>query len=384
MSDAPPSATPAASAAPAGAAVLQLYRRQLEERRLEGDSAQLEVVAKLDDLRRRLLVQARAPRVRLPRWLTGLARGAARAPPTGLYLWGGVGRGKTWLMDLFFETLPVGRGRRLHFHRFMYDIHARLAHLRQQRSPLEHIAQALARATRVLCLDELYVSDIADAMILAGLFEGLFRRGVTLVATSNVAPAELYKDGLQRERFLPAIRLLERHLEVSRLAGITDYRLRQLTQAGIYLTAGAPETGARLAALFATLAATQAQSGGAIEIEGRPIAVIRAAAGAVWFDFEALCAGPRSQNDYIEIAREYQSVIVSDVPVLEGARDDEARRFIALIDELYDHNINLIVSAAAPAAELYRGERLRQPFARTASRLIEMQSEQYLAREHRP
>ncbi|HUE47897.1 MAG TPA: cell division protein ZapE [Steroidobacteraceae bacterium] len=384
MSDAPPSATPAASAAPAGAAVLQLYRRQLEERRLEGDSAQLEVVAKLDDLRRRLLVQARAPRVRLPRWLTGLARGAARAPPTGLYLWGGVGRGKTWLMDLFFETLPVGRGRRLHFHRFMYDIHARLAHLRQQRSPLEHIAQALARATRVLCLDELYVSDIADAMILAGLFEGLFRRGVTLVATSNVAPAELYKDGLQRERFLPAIRLLERHLEVSRLAGVTDYRLRQLTQAGIYLTAGAPETGARLAALFATLAATQAQSGGAIEIEGRPIAVIRAAAGAVWFDFEALCAGPRSQNDYIEIAREYQSVIVSDVPVLEGARDDEARRFIALIDELYDHNINLIVSAAAPAAELYRGERLRQPFARTASRLIEMQSEQYLAREHRP
>jgi len=384
VSDAPPSATPAASAAPAGAAVLQLYRRQLEERRLEGDSAQLEVVAKLDDLRRRLLVQARAPRVRLPRWLTGLARGAARAPPTGLYLWGGVGRGKTWLMDLFFETLPVGRGRRLHFHRFMYDIHARLAHLRQQRSPLEHIAQALARATRVLCLDELYVSDIADAMILAGLFEGLFRHGVTLVATSNVAPAELYKDGLQRERFLPAIRLLERHLEVSRLAGVTDYRLRQLTQAGIYLTAGAPETGARLAALFATLAATQAQSGGAIEIEGRPIAVIRAAAGAVWFDFEALCAGPRSQNDYIEIAREYQSVIVSDVPVLEGARDDEARRFIALIDELYDHNINLIVSAAAPAAELYGGERLRQPFARTASRLIEMQSEQYLAREHRP
>ena len=384
MSDAPPSETAAASAAPAGAAVLQLYRRQLEERHLESDSAQLEVVAKLDDLRRRLLAQARAPRVRLPRWLTGLARGAARAPPTGLYLWGGVGRGKTWLMDLFVESLPFGQGRRLHFHRFMYDLHARLAHLRQQRSPLEHIAQTLARTTRVLCLDELYVSDIADAMILAGLFEGLFRRGVTLVATSNVAPAQLYKDGLQRQRFLPAIRLLERHLEVARLAGVTDYRLRQLTQAGIYLAVGAPETGARLAALFATLAATQAQAGGAIEIEGRPIAVIRAAAGAVWFDFEALCAGPRSQNDYIEIAREYQSVIVSDVPVLEGARDDEARRFIALIDELYDHNVNLIVSAAAPAAELYRGERLRQPFARTASRLIEMQSEEYLAREHRP
>ena len=379
MSDARPSAT-----AGADAGVLQLYRRQLDERHLGSDAAQLAVVAKLDDLRRRLLAQAHAPRVRLPRWLTGLARGAARAPPTGLYLWGGVGRGKTWLMDLFFETLPFAQARRLHFHRFMHEVHAQLAQIRQERSPLEHVAQALARDMRVLCFDELYVSDIADAMILGGLFEGLLRRGVTLVATSNVPPGELYKDGLQRQRFLPAIRLLERHLEVARLAGATDYRLRQLTQAGVYLAAGAPDTGARLAALFAALADTHAQAGGVIEIEGRPIAVIRAAAGAVWFDFEALCAGPRSQNDYIEIAREYQSVIVSDLPVLEGARDDEARRFIALIDELYDHNVNLIVSAAAPAAQLYRGERLRGLFARTASRLIEMQSEQYLAREHRP
>ena len=383
MSDDPPSATAAASAAPseAAAGVLQLYRHQLDERRLHSDPAQLAVVARLDDLRRRLIAQRRAPRARLPRWLAGLT--AARAPLTGLYLWGGVGRGKTWLMDLFFATLPFAQARRVHFHRFMYDVHAQLAHIRQQRSPLEHVAQALARDTRVLCLDELYVSDIADAMILGGLFDGLFRRGVTLVATSNVPPRELYKDGLQRQRFLPAIRLLERHLEVARLAGVTDYRLRQLTQAGIYLSAGAPDTGARLAALFGALAATQAQAGGVIEIEGRPIAVIRAGAGAVWFDFKALCAGWRSQSDYIEIAREYQSVIVSDVPALDAARDDEARRFIALVDELYDRNVNLIVSAAAPAAELYRGERLRGLFARTASRLIEMQSEEYLAREHR-
>ena len=384
MSDDPPSATAAASAAPseAAAGVLQLYRHQLDERRLHSDPAQLAVVARLDDLRRRLIAQRRAPRARLPRWLAGLT--AARAPLTGLYLWGGVGRGKTWLMDLFFATLPFAQARRVHFHRFMYDVHAQLAHIRQQRSPLEHVAQALARDTRVLCLDELYVSDIADAMILGGLFDGLFRRGVTLVATSNVPPGELYKDGLQRQRFLPAIRLLERHLDVAHIAGVTDYRLRQLTQAGIYLSAGAPDTGARLAALFGALAATQAQAGGVIEIEGRPIAVIRAGAGAVWFDFKALCATARSQSDYIEIAREYQSVIVADVPVLDGARDDEARRFIALIDEFYDHNVNLIVSAAAPAAQLYRGERLRGLFARTASRLIEMQSEEYLAREHRP
>jgi cell division protein ZapE len=379
VSDAPPSAT-----AGADAGVLQLYRRQLDERRLHSDPAQLAVVAKLDDLRRRLLADARAPRARLPRWLTGLAPAVARAPLTGLYLWGGVGRGKTWLMDLFFASLPFAQARRLHFHRFMHDVHAQLAQIRQERSPLEHVAQALARDMRVLCFDELYVSDIADAMILAGLFDGLFRRGVTLVATSNVPPGELYKDGLQRQRFLPAIRLLEHHLEVARLAGVTDYRLRQLTQAGVYLAAGAPDTGARLAALFAALADTHAQTGGVIEIEGRPIAVIRAGAGAVWFDFKALCAAPRSQSDYIEIAREYQSVIVADVPALDAARDDETRRFIALIDEFYDRNVNLIVSAAAPPAQLYRGERLRGLFARTASRLIEMQSEEYLAREHLP
>jgi len=379
VSDARPSAT-----AGADAGVLQLYRRQLDGRRLHSDPAQLAVVAKLDDLRRRLIADARAPRVRLPRWLTALAPAVARAPLTGLYLWGGVGRGKTWLMDLFFATLPFAQARRLHFHRFMHEVHAQLGQIRQQRSPLEHVAQALARDTRVLCFDELYVSDIADAMILGGLFDGLFRRGVTLVATSNVPPGELYKDGLQRQRFLPAIGLLERHLDVAHLAGVTDYRLRQLTQAGVYLAAGAPDTGARLAALFAALAATQAQAGGVIEIEGRPIAVIRAGGGAVWFDFKALCAAPRSQSDYIEIAREFQSVIVADVPALDAARDDEARRFIALIDEFYDRNVNLIVSAAAPAAQLYRGERLRELFARTASRLIEMQSEEYLAREHRP
>ena len=384
--DLDPSATSAASGAPAGglAGVLQLYRRQLDERHFSSDSAQLGVVAKLDDLRRRLIVAPRPPRVRLPRWLTGLTHRATRAPVRGLYLWGGVGRGKTWLMDLFFETLPFAQARRLHFHRFMHEVHAQLAQIRQQRSPLEHIAQALAREMRVLCFDELYVSDIADAMILGGLFDGLFRRGVTLVATSNVPPGELYRDGLQRQRFLPAIRLLERHLDVAHIAGATDYRLRQLTQAGIYLAADAPDTGARLAALFAALADHHTQAGGVIEIEGRPIAVIRAGAGAVWFDFKALCAGWRSQNDYIEIAREYQSVIVSDVPALDAARDDEARRFIALIDELYDRNVNLIVSAAAPAGELYRGERLRALFARTASRLIEMQSEEYLARGHRP
>jgi cell division protein ZapE len=364
--------------------VLERYRAALGERGLREDAAQLAVVARLDELRRRLIGAPPARGARLARWLGALGVASPRTAPRGLYLFGCVGRGKTFLLDLFFASLPFPEARRVHFHRFMYEVHARLKGIARQRSPLERIARELAGGARVLCFDELYVADIADAMILGALFDGLFRHAVTLVATSNVAPADLYRDGLQRQRFLPAIELLERHLEVVRIAGATDYRLRQLTQAGTYLAAGAPGTEARLAALFAALAHGKAQVGGAIEIEGRPIAVIRAGAGVAWFAFGALCAAPRSQDDYIEIAREYQSVIVADVPVLGAESDDEARRLIALIDELYDRNVNLVVSAAAPAPELYRGERLRSLFARTASRLTEMQSEEYLAREHKP
>jgi cell division protein ZapE len=303
---------------------------------------------------------------------------------TGLYLWGGVGRGKTWLMDLFFASLPFPERRRRHFHRFMYEVHDALKGLKAQRSPLDHLAADIARDIRVLCLDELFVSDIADAMILGGLFEGLWRRGVTLVATSNVAPDELYKDGLQRQRFLPVIALLEKYLEVLPVAGATDYRLRQLTRAGTYLVAGAADTAARLEALFRELGGAQVQHGGTLQIEGRPLAVLRVGHGAVWCSFEALCAGPRSQDDYIEIAREFQAVFVSDVPVLDAEHEDEARRFVALVDELYDRNVKLVVSAAAAPAQLYRGTRVRALFERTVSRLTEMQSEEYLARPHLP
>jgi len=359
----------------------ELYARELSARAFSADPAQLAAVARLDAVRRRLL---RAPRASVPRWLGALTGRGPDAPVRGLYLWGGVGRGKTWLMDLFFDSLPVAARRRQHFHRFMHDVHAQLAELRHERDPLEHVAGRIAREVRVLCFDELQVSDIADAMILGGLFDALFRRAVTLIATSNSAPRELYRGGLQRARFLPAIALLERHLEVLRVGGPTDYRLRELTQAGVYLPAGTPQTAARLETLFARLARNGARSGGALLIEGRSIAVIRAGPGVAWLEFAVLCGGPRSPDDYIEIAREYQTLIVSDVPVLDAARDDEARRFIALVDELYDRNVNLILSAAAPPPQLYRGERLTVLFARTASRLIEMQSTEYLAREHKP
>ena len=359
----------------------ELYARALGAGGFSADPAQRTTLARLDLLRRRLL---RAGSARRPRWLGLLWRAAPPAAVRGLYLWGGVGRGKTWLMDLFFESLPFPERRRQHFHRFMHDVHAELAQLKLEADPLEVLAAKIAHEVRVLGLDELQVTDIADAMILAGLFAGLFARGVTLVATSNTAPRELYKDGLQRARFLPAIDLIERHMEIVRVGGENDYRLRELTQAGVYLQSDAAGTQARLETLFARLARHGARAGGEILIEGRDIPVVREGPGVAWFGFAALCAGPRSEDDYLEIAREYQSVIVSGVPVLDAATDDEARRFIELVDELYDRNVNLIVSAAAAPPALYRGERLAAPFERTASRLIEMQSAEYLAREHRP
>jgi cell division protein ZapE len=369
---------PADAADGAGAELLREYYAQLAARGFSADAAQLVAIARLEDLRNRLI--AAAPPA--PRWLSALLP----PPPSvrGLYLWGGVGRGKTWLMDLFFASLPFPQRRRRHFHRFMHEVHAQLKGLPQERAPLRQLAAGIARDIRVLCFDELYVTDIADAMLLGGLFAELLRRGVTLVVTSNVAPAELYKGGLQRERFLPAIALIEQHLEILEVGGATDYRLRQLTQAGTYLITAAPDTAVRLAQLFERLGGSGGQQGGAISIEGRQIPVIRVTHGAAWFEFSALCAGPRSQEDYIEIAREFQSVFVSNVPLLDADHEDEARRFVALVDELYDRSVKLVISAAAAPAELYQAERVRAMFARTASRLAEMQSTQYLAREHRP
>jgi cell division protein ZapE len=359
------------------------YAEHIRERGFREDAAQLAAVAQLDDLRTRL-IESHATASFTDQWLTKLGVRKRRGPQRGVYLHGGVGRGKTWLMDLFFQSLPFPQKRRRHFHRFMHDVHDELKTLAQREAPLESVAEGIAREARVLCFDELFVTDIADAMMLGTLFEALFRRGVTLVATSNVPPRELYKGGLQRQRFIPAIELLEKHTRVVAVSGDTDYRLRQLTQAGTYLVSKVPDTQARLDALFTELADGDAGNTGTVEIEDRQIPVVRESDNVVWFEFSALCEGPRSQNDYIEIARDYQSVIVSNVPKFTPSREDPARRFIALVDELYDRNVNLVISAAAPPAELYKGERLAFEFQRTSSRLIEMQSEEYLAREHRP
>jgi cell division protein ZapE len=246
------------------------------------------------------------------------------------------------------------------------------------------VAQELAARFRVLCLDELFVSDIADAMILGALFEALLRHGVVLVITSNLAPSELYRDGLQRSRFLPAIALLEQQLELCRLDGGTDYRLQQLQRASIYLDRHAPGTAARLRHLFTELTGGQVEARAPLQLLGRSVPVIAARADVAWFDFSIICGGARSQNDYVELAQEFRTVMISDVPLFQAPeQDDAARRFIALVDEFYDQGTKLVVSAAGPPPELYRRGRLQREFERTASRLVEMQSLEYLARSRR-
>jgi cell division protein ZapE len=359
------------------------YARELARHGYAPDPAQLRAVERLEQLRQAL--ERGAPREGglLRGWMSRLAGPEEREPVRGLYLWGGVGRGKTFLMDLFHGALGVP-SRRVHFHRFMHEAHALLGERRALADPLVRVAADMAGDSRVICFDELFVTDVADAMILAGLFEGLLGQGVTLVFTSNSPPQELYRDGLQRQRFVPAIELIERHTEVLSVDGGTDYRLRELERAPLYLDAGAPDAEETLRQRFEAIAGQPGEAGGTIEVESRQVRVRRRAEGTVWFTFADLCGGPRSQADYIEIARTHHSVFVSGVPRFDAARDDEARRFISLVDEFYDRGVKLVVTADAPPAELYQGERLAFEFARTASRLAEMQTHAYLERPHRP
>ena len=364
------------------------YQSDLLSEDFSFDPAQEQAVVLLQDLYERLIFSEKdVPNGGLFAKLSSLIKSKAPNPPIkGLYFWGGVGRGKTYLMDAFFDSLPIDKKIRTHFHRFMQRVHAELRLIEGEKNPLEIIADTLALEAKVICFDEFFVSDITDAMILAGLFEGLFNRGVTLVATSNIIPDDLYKNGLQRSRFLPAIDLVKKHTEVVNIDGGIDYRLRALEQAELFHYPLDEEADISLKRSFSFLNpdVQHVLENEPLDVVGRPIVARMVSDDVAWFDFLELCDGPRSQNDYIELAREFHAVLVSGVRQMSVANDDIARRFINLVDEFYDRNVKLVMSAEVSLGQLYLGGRLDFEFERTQSRLLEMQSHTYLTKEHRP
>ncbi|MCG3100385.1 cell division protein ZapE [Enterobacter cloacae] len=306
------------------------------------------------------------------------------APVRGLYMWGGVGRGKTWLMDLFYLSLPGERKQRLHFHRFMLRVHEELTALQGKSDPLEIVADRFKAETDVLCFDEFFVSDITDAMLLGGLMKALFARGITLVATSNIPPDELYRNGLQRARFLPAIDAIKQYCDIMNVDAGVDYRLRTLTQAHLWLSPLNAETTRQMDTLWLALAGAKRDNAPELEINHRPLPTLGVENQTLAVSFTTLCVDARSQHDYIALSRLFHTVMVLDVPVMTRLMESEARRFIALVDEFYERHVKLVISAEVPLYEIYQGERLKFEFQRCLSRLQEMQSEEYLKLEHMP
>ncbi|MBL0918238.1 MAG: cell division protein ZapE [Hydrogenophaga sp.] len=302
--------------------------------------------------------------------------------PRGVYMFGGVGRGKSFLMECFFQAVPLKRKTRLHFHEFMREVHRELRDLQGTQNPLDVLGERIARRYKLICFDEFHVADVTDAMILHRLLDSLFRNGVGFVTTSNFQPDQLYPDGLHRDRILPAIGLLKQHLEVVNVDNGTDYRRRTLTHIALYHTPLGPEADAAMEKTFTELAEAGDQNP-VMGIESRQIQAVRRAGGVIWFDFRTLCGGPRSQNDYLEIASQFHTVMLSNVPQMSARMASEARRFTWLVDVLYDRGCKLVLSAAVPPEELYLEGALAHEFPRTVSRLTEMQSQEYLALPHR-
>lgn len=363
------------------------YQADLDAGYLIKDSAQACAIDAFEDLYHRLC-QIQEARQQDASWIQRVKSMLGKNSDNvecGLYLWGGVGRGKTYLMDVFYDALPFDNKMRTHFHRFMRLVHQKLTEYKGRKNPLEYVADDIAAKTCIICFDEFFVVDITDAMILSNVLQALFARKVALVATSNIEPQGLYKEGLQRERFLPAIDLLIKHTRVMNVDGGTDYRLRALKQAALYYHPLNPNNAEAMRACFERLAADpqSVERNTSITVFERDIPVEAVADDVVWFDFLSVCHGPRSQHDYIELAREFHAVLISDIPVLEAKHDDMARRFIYLVDEFYDRNVKLIILAQAAIDQLYQGQKLKFEFERTQSRLIEMQSEDYLAQPHK-
>ncbi|MEL5667419.1 cell division protein ZapE [Serratia ureilytica] len=369
---------------------LSRYQQALDAGEYQADEVQRRAVTQLDRIYQALLQKpaASAPagglRGKLSRLLGKGGDTAPQRPVQGLYMWGGVGRGKTWLMDMFFHSLPGDRKMRLHFHRFMLRVHEELTELQGRENPLEIVADGFKAETDVLCFDEFFVSDITDAMLLATLLQALFARGITLVATSNIPPDELYRNGLQRARFLPAIDLINEYCDVMNVDAGIDYRLRTLTQAHLYLTPLSDQTRETLDRMFVKLAGKAGEDAPVLQVNHRPLQAIRSVDGVLAVDFHTLCEEARSQLDYIALSRLYHSVILYNVRVMGPLKENTARRFLALVDEFYERHIKLVIGAEASMFEIYQGVQLKFEFQRCLSRLQEMQSEEYLKLPHLP
>lgn len=361
----------------------QQYQDDLQKRDFQHDSAQENAVRELQRLFDELTQPPAKPTWRI-KLQSAFGKGMHKPSIQGLYFWGGVGRGKTYLVDTFYNCLPFDDKLRIHFHRFMHKVHQQLKELDGQSDPLKIVAKRFASEARVICFDEFFVSDITDAMILGTLMEELFALGMVLVATSNIVPDKLYANGLQRARFLPAIELINQNTRVVNVDSGVDYRLRTLQQAEIYHYPLDQQAMSNLHDYFHQLAPEKGVDNQPIEIEGRDIQTLHYADGVLMCEFRALCDGPRSQTDYMEISRCYHSVLVANVEQMGQSMDDIARRFIAMVDEFYERNVKLIISAAVPLEQLYTTGTLSFEFKRCLSRLQEMQSFDYLARQHLP
>ncbi len=355
---------------------LTWYQAAAEQPGFIRDAAQAKAIEYLDRLWTELMMFKRKRNRFLGRSL--------RSPqlPKGLYFYGGVGRGKSFLMDAFYGCLPYRRKRRVHFHAFMAEIHRRLRELKSEADPLKSVAAEIAKETRVLCFDEFHVSDIADAMILGRLLENLFAEGVVLVATSNYAPAELYPQGQNRSSFLPTIALLEDKLTILNVDGGEDYRLRTLSAAEVFYLPADEASEQKLADLFAQVTAKQQQKPLELVVHGRPLVSRGHTEKAVWFDFRTLCFGPRSQADYLYLCERYEMIFISGMEKLSQSERAEARRLTWLIDVMYDYRVKLCATSDVPPEEMYVEGDFAQEFVRTVSRMVEMQSQEYLDLPH--
>ncbi|HHF3038074.1 TPA: cell division protein ZapE [Vibrio diabolicus] len=362
---------------------LQQYQKDIAEHGFQRDEAQYQAVVALDKLYHAIVEFQSAPVPQLSKWQKLMGKKIDMPePPKGLYFWGGVGRGKTYLMDAFFDALPTQRKMRVHFHRFMYRVHDELKLLGDVENPLAKVADKFKEEADVVCFDEFFVSDITDAMILATLLQEMFKRQMILVATSNIEPQNLYRNGLQRARFLPAIDMILARCDVLNVDSGVDYRLRTLEQAEIYHYPLDEQANINLNKYYQQLTGERQIVAHQIEVNHRQLEVIEASDGVLHASFAQLCQTARSQNDYIELSRIYHTVLLADVQQMNRKIDDAARRFIALVDEFYERNVKLIISAEVPMEDLYTEGQIEFEFKRCLSRLTEMQSHEYLAREH--